>query len=85
MGSTQINMKQMQRTQQRKNPCDRSSIQLRCHIWESIYHITQNHPENYNTLYIQEVVLYKSDFDHPEQLKTLVSESWSAAVLDSLV
>ena len=31
----------------------------------------------------QEVVLYQSDFDHTEQLKTLVSESWKAAVLDS--
>ena len=45
--------------------------------------MAQNCPEKYDTLYIQEVVLYQSDFDHPEQLKTLVSESWNAVVLDS--
>lgn len=33
--------------------------------------------------YIQEAVLYHSGFDHLEQLKTLVRESWNAAVLDS--
>ena len=45
--------------------------------------MAQNCPEKYDTLYTQEVVLYQSDFDHPEQLKTLVSESWNGAVLDS--
>ena len=45
--------------------------------------MAQNCPEKYGTLYTQEVVLYQSDFDHPEQLKTLVSESWNSAVLDS--
>ena len=38
---------------------------------------------NLTTLYTQEVVFYQSDFYHPEKLKTLVSESWNAAVLDS--
>ena len=42
----------------------------------------QNCPEKYDTLYKQEVVLCQSDFDHPVQLKTLVSESCNAAVLD---
>ena len=65
------------------NLCDRNGIQLRCHICESIYHMAQNCPEKYDTLYTQEVVFYQSDFDHPEQLKTLVSESWDAAVLNS--
>ena len=32
---------------------------------------------------IQEAVLYYSGFDHLEQLKTLVRESWNAVVLDS--
>ena len=45
--------------------------------------MAQNCPEKYDTLYTQEVVLYQSDFDHPEQLKTLISESWNSAVLDS--
>ena len=39
--------------------------------------------EKYDTLYTQEVVFYQSDFEHPEQLKTLVSESWNTVVLDS--
>ena len=43
--------------------------------------MVQNCLKKYDTLYIQEVVLYQSDFYHPEQLKTLVSESWT--VLDS--
>ena len=81
--STQNNMKQMQQTQRRKNPRNRNDLQLRCHICKSIYHLAQNCPEKYNALYTQENVLYQSDFDHPEQLKTLVSESWNSAVLDS--
>ena len=56
--STQNNMKQMQKTQQRKNPCYRNGIQLRCHICESIYYMAQNCPEKYDTLYTQEVVFY---------------------------
>ena len=83
MRSTQNNMKQMQRAQRRINPCDRNGIQLSCHICQNIYHMAQNCPEKYGTLNTQEVVLYQSDFDHPEQLKTLVSESWNSAVLDS--
>ena len=79
--SAQSNMKQIQQTHRRKNPCDRNSIQLRCHICESIYHMAQNCPEKYDTLYTQEVVLDQSDFNHPEQLKAPVSESWNAAVL----
>ena len=40
-------------------------------------------PEKCDTYYTQEVVLYQSDFDHPDKLKNLVSETWNAAVLDS--
>ena len=29
-------------------------------------------------------MLYLSDFDHNEELKTLVFESWNAAVLDTV-
>ena len=46
--------------------------------------MAQNCPEIYDTLYTQGVVPYQSDFDHPEQLKTLENtESWNLAVLDS--
>ena len=83
MRSTKNNMKQIQETQRRKNPCDRNSNQLRCHICKNIYHIGQNCSGKYDTLYTQEAVLYQSDFDHLEQLKTLVSESWNSAVLNS--
>ena len=50
-------------------------------MWKHLPRMVQNCLEKYDTLYIQEVVLYQSDFYHPEQLKTLVSESWT--VLDS--
>ena len=50
---------------------------------QSIYHVAQKCPEKYDTLYTQEVLLCQSDFDHPRQFKTLVSEPWSAAVVDS--
>ena len=36
-----------------------------------------------NTYFLQEIVLFQSDFDHPAKLRNLVSESWNAAVLDS--
>ena len=44
--------------------------------------VVQNCPEKYDTLYTQDV-LYQSNFDHPKQLKALVSESWKKEVLDS--
>ena len=44
--------------------------------------MAQNSPKKYDILYTQEVVLYQCDFEHPEQLKTLVSESRNKAVLD---
>ena len=56
-------------------------MQLKCHI--CIYHISQNCPEQRDTYYTKEIVLYQSDFDHPEQLKTLLAESWNAPILDS--
>ena len=56
-------------------------VQLKCHIF--VYNISQNCPEQIDTYYTQEVVLRQSDFDQPEQLKTLLSESWNAPILDS--
>ena len=57
--------------------------QLRCYICQSIYHISQQCPEKRDTYYTLEVVLYQSDFDHPDKLKNLMSETWNAMVLDS--
>ena len=47
--------------------------------------MAQNCPEKYDALYSLKVVLYQCDFDHPEQSKTLVLESWNSRnqVLDS--
>ena len=59
-------MKKIQQKQWPKNPHDWNSIQLRCHICESIYNMSKNCPEKNDALYTQEVVLYQSDFDHPE-------------------
>ena len=56
-------------------------VQLKCHIF--VYNISQNCPEQIDTYYTQEVVLRQSDFDQPEQLKTLLSESWNTPILDS--
>ena len=53
-------------------------------ICESINHWAQDCSDkcsgDFNTYY---VVLYQSDYDHPNKLKNLVAESWNAAVLDS--
>ena len=42
-----------------------------------------NVQKNCDNYYTQEVVLNQSDFDHPDKLKNLESETWNAAVLDS--
>ena len=44
--------------------------------------MAQNSPEKNDTYYTQ-AVLYLPHFHHPDRLKTLVSEWWNAAVLDS--
>ena len=45
--------------------------------------MAQNCPEKCYLYYTQEVILFQSDFDLPEQIKNLASESCDAAVLDS--
>ena len=45
--------------------------------------MTQNCPEKRDLYYTQEVILFQSDFNHPEWIKNLASKSWNAAVLDS--
>ena len=60
-----------------------NGVQLRCHICECVYHMTQNCPEKSDAYYTQDVLLYQSYYDHSEQLKTLVTESWNPAILDS--
>ena len=66
-----------------KNPCDRNGIQLRCNVCESIYHMAQNCPEKRDIYHTQEIILFQSDYDHPDKLKNLSSETWNTALLDS--
>ena len=44
--------------------------------------MAQNCPENCD-LYYTQVIIFQSDFDQPEQVKNLASESWNATVLDN--
>ena len=62
---------------------DTDDTQLRCYTCQSIYHMAQQCPEKYDTYYTQEPVLWKSDRNHPDNVKNLVSETWNAPVLDS--
>ena len=76
------NRQQRLQTQHNKNLCNKNGTHLQCYICQSIYHMTQQCSEKRDTYYTQKVVLYQSDFDHPDKLKNLVSETWNAAVLN---
>ena len=49
-------------------------------MFESINHWAKDCPDK--TKSPNEAILCKPDFDHPSELKSLLSESWNAAVLD---
>ena len=66
-----------------EKPCDCHSAQLRCLVCEIIYHFVQNYPEIKSQDTSQETVLFETDYDHPDKLRNLVSESRNAAILDS--
>ena len=53
-------------------------------ICHSINHWVQNCPdrESENTYVVNEVVLHQSDYNNPNKLKHLTSETWSSALLD---
>ena len=67
-----------------KNPLDRYGNPTKCAICHSINHWAQNCPdrESKNTYVVNEVVLHQSDYDNPNELKHLTSETWSSALLD---
>ena len=71
---TSSTFNRQQHNRRAKNPCDQNGIQLRCNICESIYHMAQNCPEKRDLYYRQEVILFQSDFEHPEQIKNFASE-----------
>ena len=56
----------------------------KCAICHSINHWAQNCPdrESKNTYVVNEVVFHQSDYDNPNKLKHLTSETWSSALLD---
>ena len=83
MRTSQNSIKYPALNPERKSPCEENGVQLKFYICDSVYHMVQNCPEKSGTYYTQEVLLYQSDFGHPEQLKTLVCESLNIAVLDS--
>ena len=71
-------------SKQGKNPLDWYGNPTKCVICHSSNHQAQNCPyrENENTLIVNKVV-HQSDFDNPNKLKNLTSETWRSALLDS--
>ena len=72
-------------SQKGKNPLDKEGNSTRCLNCESINHWAHNCPDKSNseqTYIIHEIVLHHNDLSNPEQMKTLVAESWSSGLLD---
>ena len=66
-----------------KNPISRTGIQTRCRLCQSINHWEKECPDrviNEVTLTLNDVILHTNN---DTVLKTLVSETWNSAVLDS--
>ena len=68
------------------NPFDKNGIQTRCTVCQSINHWSQDCPDNINTEHstyiVNEVVLHQTDYDSQQELKYLMSETWSTALLN---
>ena len=69
---------------QGKNPWDRYGNPTECAICYSINHLEQicSDNKNENTFIVNEEVLCQSDFDNPNELKNLTSETWSSVLSD---
>ena len=69
------------------NPLDSKDNITRCTICESINQWGQDCPrigsQTNGTWLLFEVVLFQADFDNPDDLKGLLTNSWNATVLDS--
>ena len=76
-----------QRPPKGKNPLDSKGNITRCSLCESINHWApdfRDKTDSPNDTWLSyEAILFQTDFDHPSELKVLLSESWNAAVLDS--
>ena len=76
-----------QRFPKGKNPLNFKGNITQCTMCESINHWAPDCPDRIkspnDTWLSCEAILIQADFDHPSELKGLLSESWNAAVLDS--
>ena len=61
-------------------------MQTRCSICQNIYHWTQNCSDGNNTEHNisieNERVLHQTDYENPQELKHLMAEIWSSALLN---
>ena len=69
-----------------KNPPDRYGVTTTCAICNSINHWAQHCPdrdlEEHTTYAVNDIVLHQSDYDNPNELKSLVAETWNSVLLD---
>ena len=64
---------------------DRNGLPTRCAIYDSVNHWAQHCPNKnteQRTYLSNKVVLHQSEYDDPDDLKFLMSETWSSALLD---
>ena len=69
-----------------KNPIDRNGLPTKCAICDSFNHWQKQCPDKdkveHKTYTADEIVLHQNDYDSPDELKFLMAESWSSALLD---
>ena len=68
------------------NPLDCNKLPTRCATCDSFNHWQQQCPDKdkvkHKTYIADEVVLHQNDYNSPHELKFLMAESWSSALLD---
>ena len=67
------------------NPPDRTGRPTRCAICQSIYHWAARCPEkkpDHSTLLVENTIVLHQSSENQSELKTLVAETWSSALLD---
>ena len=70
----------------KKNPIDRNGLPTKCAICDCFNHWQKQCPDKnkveHKTCIADEIVLHQNDYDSPDELKFLMAESWSSALLD---
>lgn len=67
------------------NPPDRTGRPTRCAICQSIYHWAAKCPEkksDHSTLYVEDSIILHQSMQNTSDMKSLVAETWSSALLD---